>query len=178
MDVEEDAFAAKRDDEECPICLTALKRGELGVCVTDCNHIFHTRCLCTAMRNATTCPVCRQTLCTPTAESTHHEQRFAERYESLSDVLVRLVDEVRDLRSVRSFAVPRYAWGIHPRASLVSVTLDDDIGARTRPMLVATSIETTVPPSRPALVPPRTRRRRILPPNSMRLPQFFDNEDE
>lgn len=179
MKGEDDLVAEKRDDEECPICLATLKRGEVGVCVTDCNHAFHTHCLCTAVRNATTCPVCRRSLCAPTAEETHHVQRFAERSEmvhTLSDVLVRLVDEVRDMRNVRPLGVPLYAWRINPRASLVSVALDEDLRARTRPMLVAMSTETTAPP--PTVVPHRTRRRRILPPISMRIPRFLDDDDD
>ena len=41
---------------DCPICLTKINN--IDICVTTCNHTFHTSCLMRSNNN-NTCPLCR-----------------------------------------------------------------------------------------------------------------------
>lgn len=42
------------EDKECPICYNQI--GNVNMCITACNHIFHTDCL---MLCGNSCPMCR-----------------------------------------------------------------------------------------------------------------------
>lgn len=44
---------------DCPICYEPMVE-VLNVCVTACNHTFHTSCL---MRSGNVCPMCRTSVC-------------------------------------------------------------------------------------------------------------------
>jgi len=52
-------FGNSQEEEECNICYTPLS-SEAAV-TTPCNHIFHTRCLCSWLgNNKKSCPYCRR----------------------------------------------------------------------------------------------------------------------
>lgn len=43
--------------EECPICLDTFKNNE--ICITNCGHFFHKKCINIWLENNNSCPVCR-----------------------------------------------------------------------------------------------------------------------
>ena len=50
---------------DCPICLTKINN--IDICVTTCNHTFHTSCLMRYKNNA--CPLCKSCIYSPKSSS-------------------------------------------------------------------------------------------------------------
>jgi hypothetical protein len=45
--------------DECPLCLEALG---FAICITECRHAFHSKCIFKALKRKDTCPLCRSPL--------------------------------------------------------------------------------------------------------------------
>ena len=46
-------------EETCTICLNEFEDDEQCHCLDECNHKFHTKCIISWFRTASTCPNCR-----------------------------------------------------------------------------------------------------------------------
>ncbi len=46
-------------EETCSICLNEFGEDEQCHCLDECNHKFHTKCIVSWFRKASTCPMCR-----------------------------------------------------------------------------------------------------------------------
>ncbi len=106
---------------DCPICYTEM--GNTDVCVTICNHKFHTGCI---VRCNNICPICRNNLITNTntntnnriPQGTYNMQQFLQQmelnnvtYESLSPNVREWLEECKEhedsLRELNTRVVSR-----------------------------------------------------------------------
>jgi hypothetical protein len=46
-------------DSSCAICCEEFMTEENSVCITECNHIYHVKCINVWLRQKNTCPLCR-----------------------------------------------------------------------------------------------------------------------
>ncbi len=46
-------------EETCSICLNEFEENDQCHCLDECNHKFHTKCIVSWFRKASTCPMCR-----------------------------------------------------------------------------------------------------------------------